>query len=427
MMTEQQAALNEFDIAIESLIEQAIGNDALSLLRKKSKERFQQLGLPERKSEHFRYVNIHRLYNLNFAPIPPPSELSISAFESYIYPECANSVLVFVNGSFQPELSRMSALPEKLVVARLSDAMRSYGALLTNNWTKSTKEEEDPFVALNGAGHGEGAFVYLPPKLVCNVPIQLLYLVDSGNQPSIISPRLQLLAGPHSSIELISSSFKLSGEGCLINQVTDLALEENSQVHYYQASSNNLEDMWHLDATRATLKRDSRLKTVWATKGTAATRNDYKIVLAGENSEASLNGVWRLNERRESHCHVYIDHRAPNATSNQLFKGVLDDVSRSSFEGQIVVQQEAQKTNAFQLNNNLVLSEGAQADSSPNLRIFADDVKASHGATVGQLPPEELFYMQTRGLKTAEAQKILIEGYCKQVTEMFPLDCLKEI
>jgi Fe-S cluster assembly protein SufD len=416
MMTENQTEQGIFEQAIEKLFEQSVGDDALVSLRQKAWDRFQQIGLPQKKSEHFRYVNLNRLYNSAYTPA---SETSINPelLEPHIHESCVGSVLVFVNGYFQPELSRLTALPQKLVIQSLPEAMKSYGALLTNQWMKLTKEEEDPFVALNAASHGVGLFLYLPPKLICEVPIQLLYVFDSPDQESYSAPRLQLLAGPHSSAKLLSSHLILSGEG-FINQVTEITLEENAQVHYHQFGDPSVEKVLLFDATRATLKRNSRLKTVWATEGSVVTRNDYKIVLAGENSEASLNGVWRLNERREAHCHVYIDHRAPYTNSNQLFKGVLDDVSRSSFEGQIIVQKEAQKTNAFQLNKNLLLSEGCQADSSPNLRIFADDVKASHGATVGQLPPEELFYMRTRGLTKAEAQKILVKGFCAEVTDM---------
>ncbi len=154
-------------------------------------------------------------------------------------------------------------------------------------------------------------------------------------------------------------------------------------------------------------------------------RTDYHVILAGENAEALLNGVWMLADKREAHIHIFIDHQAPQCRSYQLFKGVLNDFSRSSFEGKIMVRQAAQKTEAFQLNNNLLLNDHAHADSKPNLEIFADDVKASHGATVGQLDIEQLFYMKTRGFPEEEAKNLLIYGFAEQVIQMIPLESLR--
>jgi Fe-S cluster assembly protein SufD len=150
-------------------------------------------------------------------------------------------------------------------------------------------------------------------------------------------------------------------------------------------------------------------------------RNDYRVVIGGENAEASLNGVWMLGDRNESHMHVIVDHQAPHCRSMQLFKGVLNGNSHSSFEGKILVRQAAQKTEAFQLNNNLLLSDRAHADSKPNLEIFADDVKASHGATVGQLDKEQIFYMKTRGFHEADAKNLLVYGFCEEVIDMIPI------
>jgi Fe-S cluster assembly protein SufD len=151
------------------------------------------------------------------------------------------------------------------------------------------------------------------------------------------------------------------------------------------------------------------------------TRHDYRVAMSGENSEALLHGLLTLKDRREAHNNILIDHQAPHCRSNQLFKGVLSDVSRSSFEGKILVRQEAQKTEAFQLNNNLLLSERANADSKPNLEIFADDVKASHGATIGQLNAEHLFYLKTRGLRDIEAKKLLVNGFCREILDLIPI------
>ncbi|MGZ3732597.1 MAG: Fe-S cluster assembly protein SufD, partial [Parachlamydiaceae bacterium] len=232
---------------------------------------------------------------------------------------------------------------------------------------------------------------------------------------SLATSRLQLFAGAFSEIELISSHAKISGADTWINQRFDVSLEENAHVRYVQLNHHASSDVWHFDAVRGTLKKSSSLTCVNVSNGSATVRNDYRVSLSGENCETSLNGVWMLKERREAHQHIFIDHQAPHCFSRQLFKGALKDTSHSSFEGKIVVRQEAQETNAFQLNNNLLLNEGATAESKPNLEIFADNVKASHGATIGQLEKEELFYMQSRGFSSEEAKQLLVHGFCQDV------------
>jgi Fe-S cluster assembly protein SufD len=227
-------------------------------------------------------------------------------------------------------------------------------------------------------------------------------------------------------VRLISTQKNLATSGYFVNQVSEFVIDEGAHVHYTQVLCDEHPQAWHLDAVRATLKRDSTLKTVCVTEGSTTVRTDYKIALTGENAEALLNGVCMLSDKREAHAHIFMEHQAPFCRSFQLFKSVLNDFSRSSFEGKIMVRQAAQKTEAFQLNNNLVLNDHAHADSKPNLEIFADDVKASHGATVGQLDADQLFYMKTRGFSDAEAKNLLVYGFCEQVIEMIPLPSLRE-
>ena len=177
-----------------------------------------------------------------------------------------------------------------------------------------------------------------------------------------------------------------------------------------------------------TLKRNSIFHAVNYTEGSFTVRNDYRVALTGERGEASLNGVWMLDEKHEARVHVLMDDQAPSCQSNQLFKGVLTDFARlPSFEGKIYVRREAQKTMAYQLNRNLLLSDRANADSKPNLEIFADDVKASHGATVGQLDEEQMFYLRTRGYSQEEARNILVYAYTKEVLDLVRIPTLHQL
>ncbi len=232
---------------------------------------------------------------------------------------------------------------------------------------------------------------------------------------------MQVIAGRLAEIALSETVAEINCSGYCLNQVCDMALEDGAQVKLYSETSDLSSDAWHFNALRASLKRDARLKVVNFTDGAMTIRNDYRVMITGEGADACLNGVAMLDDKREAHTNILMDHQAPNCRSNQLFKTVLTDISRASFEGKIYVHQEAQKTEAYQLNNNLILSDKANADSKPNLEIFADDVKASHGATVGQLDEEQLFYCRTRGYSLDEARNLLVHGFCEEVIDLITI------
>lgn len=427
MITEINPEVEPFFQVLEKVFCETSREAPLASFQEKAWGRFVESGLPTRKDDVFRYVKLHLLYRHSYRAAAMKS-VDAEAIAPHIYPESRQSLLVFVNGHFAPQLSRTEGLPGKIVISSLSAAMRPYGALLTNRMTKNIKEEKDPFALLNLAMHGEGAFVYLPPGTHCQAPVQILYVTSEDNAPVITLPYLQLFVGASAEIEILSSHARLSpGSGPLcINQRVDLTIEENAHVRYVQADTHVSEAVWHFDALRATLKKASTLTSIAVSNGSESVRNDYRIVLTGEGGDAHLNGMWLSKERREVHQHIFIDHQAPNCTSRQLFKGVLFDQSHSSFEGKIMVRQAAQETNAFQLNNNLILGEGASAESKPNLEIFADNVKASHGATVGQLEKEELFYLQSRGFSLRDAQQLLVKGFCQEVIDMIRVSSLRK-
>jgi Fe-S cluster assembly protein SufD len=272
----------------------------------------------------------------------------------------------------------------------------------------------------------DGIFIYVPPKTVIEGPLQILNLISSSEYPSLIQPRLQLFLGSCSELQLVHSPLFLAETGHFLNSVADFSIEDNARLKYIQITHRMPSPIWNFEAVRASLKSSSSFQSVHLGHGCAALRSDYRVTLKGENAETDLSGLWKLKQKREAHAHVLIEHQAPHCHSMQLFKNVLADLSRSSFEGKILVRREAQKTEAFQLNNNLLLNEGAMANSKPNLEIFADDVKASHGATVGQLDLEELFYLKARGLSSQAAQQLLIHGFCQEVIDKIGIPSLRQ-
>ena len=425
MITEQKEETESFQTLLWSLYGQSGINESLSKLRAKAWDRFLEIGLPTRKNDLYRYVKLRNFFSSSYEA-SLVTNISPQTIEEHLLPECRGSTIVFINGHFSPSLSRLEALPKRVVISSIPDAMGTYGAFLNNQWSKSLKEELDPFVTINAALHRDGVFFYFPPKTIIESPIQLLNIIDAGTTPMFVVPRLQAFAGAQSQISFVSTQVVLSGEKYAFNMVADIAIEEDTHVSYTQTSTDLPNNLWHFDALRAVLKRNSTLKTVYVTCGSETARFDYKVTLTGENGEASLNGVWMLSDKNETHTNVLIDHQAPYCRSLQLFKGSLNDTSNSAFEGKILVRQAAQKTEAFQLNSNILLSDGASANSKPNLEIFADDVKASHGSTVGQLDEDQIFYMKTRGFNEQSAKAILVYGFCQEVVNMVTIPSLHD-
>lgn len=425
-MIEPVMEQNPFQAVLARMQAQAGMTDALQKLRLKAWDHFLDLGLPTLKSEVFRYMKLRHFY-ANEYQLAEPAKVSPVDLEKHIYPECRQSVLVFINGQYRSELSRLDAIPKKAVISSMTDAYKTYSALLTNHFARTLKEETDPFAVLNQVLQRDGLFLYLPPKTVLETPIQILHFIDTPDAHRAVMPRIQCFVGTQSQIEVISTQAVIAGNAYWINQVTDFVIEDDAHVKYTHVSLNEPEDVWHLEAVRASLKRNSTFKTVNVTDGSQGVRNDYKVILNGENGDATLNGVWMLAGNREAHCHVLMDHQAPQCRSMQFFKGAVNDMARSSFEGKILVRQLAQQTNAFQLNNNLLLGERSMAYSKPNLEIFADDVKASHGSTVGQIDAEQLFYLQTRGFSVEEAQNLLVYGFCQEVIDLITVPSLLKV
>ena len=410
---------------LEKQYAQIKSDSPLDSFRRAAWDHFAALGLPSRQVETYRYIKLSRLYAQSFLP-SEPSAIEPEKISPFILPECKQSVLVFVNGHFQPNLSNTGALPAQLVVVPLSKAVHTYGAYLNNQWAQTIKDETDPFAAMNAALGRDGAFLYLPPKTIVTVPVQLLFVVDVHEAPMLMLPYIHIFVGAQSQIEFISTQAKLSGAGFFANHYTEWVVEEGAQVRIIQIKMDSSEKEWAFNAVRSTLKRDSSFQSISLTNGAATDRNDYRVILAGENAEALLNGIWMMRDNREAHTHIHMDHRVPNCRSKQVFKGVLDDFSRSSFSGKILIRPEAQKSNAFQYNHNLLLSDEAHAVSKPALEIFADDVKASHGATVGQLDKEQLFFLKTRGFSEEEARRLLIQGFCRELVDLIKTPSVKE-
>ncbi|MCH9611167.1 MAG: hypothetical protein S4CHLAM81_14560 [Chlamydiales bacterium] len=301
--------------------------------------------------------------------------------------------------SFDDELSSGSFEVEGEALAMsLEQAEMTFGAQLQVRQERWLAQEQDPYALYNGAHAKEGLFLYVSPGKKEKVTIK-----HSGEAATLL-PRLLVHVGRGASLKLM-----VEQKGERANRFFDFLLEENAHV---EVQFSSLADE-QFDAIRATCKQDSSFKTVTVQQKTPFLRQDYAVSLNGENASCSLFGLSR--HAKQAHTNVLITHAAENTLSSQKFKAVVDEGERASFEGKIYVERHAQKTQAYQLSQSLLLSPDAKAYSKPNLEIFADDVKASHGATVGQIDPEEIFYLQSRGISKESAKALLIEGFVQEI------------
>lgn len=395
----------------------ALGNqDPLSKFRSRAWDHFLELGLPTKKTGEFQYLPLRKLYGKQLK-LSSGSCPSLNDVHPFILNGLEKSYVVFVNGLFQPLLSSFEGLPKKAVVMPLFEAFRTFGSFLHNQSARSLQEETDPFAALNAAFASQSLFIYLPPNLVPEKPLQILHFVTEEGLLS--SPRIEFFLGALSELKVVSTTHYLNGANGCVNAALHFSLEEGARAHLERKAIQVDPTAWHFEAVRATMKKDSYFYSLMATEGAETVRDDYRISMVGPNGEALLQGCWMLKEKNEAHTHVKIDHQAPHCHSNQLFKGILDGFSRSSFEGKIYIQKPAQKTEAYQLNQNLILNQKAIAYTKPNLEIFADDVKASHGATIGRLDEEELFYLRTRGLSLQQGKELLVRGFSDEVLNKY--------
>jgi len=406
------------DIAFEFLKEELIPNDLRMPLRKKAFSSFRSLGYPNRKSEAFRYIPLAKLYAHDFE-IATCKNLQKNEIEQYIIEGLEDSYLVLINGKFDPALSKWDS---RISINSLNGAMSDYAIFLQNRLQVNLKNETNPFAFLNASFHENGIFIYLPKNLKIEKPLQIINLTDNfDNGPSISFPRIHACLGQNAEISIIHTTNQVKNQRHLCMPYIDCVIEKGAKLTFNDIA-NVSNDYWYLADYRFLLKSGSEIDSVDFSQGSKTIRRDYRVVLTEEDAKADLRGLNYLKEEKSSHTNILIEHLAPNCTSSQLFKYVLDDGAKSSFEGKIYVTDIAQKTEAYQLNKNLILSDNASAYSKPNLEIFADDVKASHGATFGKLSDTEMFYLKSRGIEEKKAKQMMIKAFCVEILEklIFP-------
>jgi Fe-S cluster assembly protein SufD len=392
----------------KKLLEQ--GRPALVELQEAALNRFELLGFPHSKHEMYTFVNIKGLVATSFSLPDGGVNVSEDFVAGHIYPDCERQCLVFVDGVFNRGLSRFEGVSANLV--SLSEADQE----LKDYLSKTAENENDVFAALSTAFCSEGLVFKVDDNTQISGTVQVLF-VSTGRSvgPAMHAPRLVWQLGKLAEVKVIEKFVGTEG-GYFINSVQDWLLAEGAGVSFTQVQVDSF-DSWHFSKTRVHLNRNARFYSSNASSGTQLARHHYEVWLKEEGSELRLNGVSVLDGKEQVHNFIRIHHEAPQCISHQHFKNVVNGHARSSFDGTVIVNEGAQLTNSDQLINNLMLSNDCHANNKPNLMIFADDVKCTHGVTIGQIDEDQWFYLQTRGLSAKSSKELLTRSFAQSIIQ----------
>lgn len=404
------------------------GSSGFRELRRAAIQRFSELGFPTTRDEEWRHTDLSDLARSRFSVDgkTPDAGPEVPDILPLIEPEFADSRIVLVNGGFSRKLSSVRGLPPGVTVGTLVSAMAADPETLRRHFARYARYDDDALTALNTAFMRDGVFISVADGVVLDHPIELLFLSVNGEVPIEAHPRCLILAGRNARVSVIEryTSFGDGGPS-FTNAVTEIALGENSFVGHDRVQSES-DEAYHIAALRVHQARDSVFVSNNISFGALLTRNTIGAVLDGEGAECTLNGLYLGTGHQLVDNHTTIDHARPHCPSHELYKGILAERSRGVFNGRIKVRRDAQKTDAKQTNKNLVLSDDASIDTKPELEIFANDVRCTHGATVGQLDPEAMFYLRSRGIGNRESRAMLIHAFAADVVERVSWEPLKE-
>jgi Fe-S cluster assembly protein SufD len=390
----------------------------LAPLRSAAIATFTELGFPTVRDEDWRFTNVAPIAGLSFQPAPA---VVANGAENRLLAEATFATLpgtrlVFVNGFFAPKLSRLQTLPNGARVESLSAALAKDSVLIEKHLGKYARTTDNAFAALNQAFFADGAFISVPANVEIAEPIQLIYISSAKQNGETIQPRNLIIAGANSKATIVESYLSTGNAAYLTNAVTEIVAGENAVIEHVKLQDETA-SAFHMATIAGEFGRASNVNVHSFALGAKLSRNNIRTKLAGEGLECILNGLYLTRDEQLADHHMIVEHAQPHCASHEYFNGILDDKSKGVFHGRIYVHPIAQKTDAKQTNKNLLLSDDATADTKPQLEIYADDVKCTHGATIGQLNDESIFYLRARGIPEATARRMLIHAFAGEIVE----------
>ncbi len=400
-------------------------SDAIHQTRLESLKTFEQKGFPSRKDEAWKYTSLNAMVLKDYALFPQTeTTIQLKKVKKYFLYEIDTYKVVFIDGVYSPFLSDTThdGLDVCLMSAALSKA--KYRSLIDTYFNKIINKE-DSLTALNTAYAQEGAYVYIPKSVVAEKPIEIIHFSTGKEKALWLQPRNLIVVDQNAQVQILERHQSLKEHVVVTNSVTEIYAHQDAFVDYYKIQ-NDLSTASLIDNTYISQEKKSNVRVHTFSLGGKLTRNNLNFCLNGQHCHSTLKGVTLLEDQQHVDHYTLVDHASPKCESHQDYKGVFSEGSKGVFNGKIHVDQLAQKTNAFQQNNNILLDDKATVNTKPQLEIFADDVKCSHGCTVGQMDEDALFYMRSRGIPKKEAKALMTYAFANNVLESVELPILKK-
>ena len=400
-------------------------SDPVHQTRLKSLKTFEEMGFPSRKDEAWKYTSLNALVRQDYALFPKKeSTIQLKKVKKYFLYEIDTYKVVFIDGVYSPFLSDTThdGLDVCLMSAALSKA--KYRKLIDTYFNKITNKD-DSLTALNTSYTQEGAYVYIPKSVVAEKPIEIIHFSTGKEKALWLQPRNLIVIDQNAQVQILERHQSLKDHNIVTNSVTEIYAHQDTFVDYYKIQ-NDLNTASLIDNTYISQEKKSNVRVHTFSLGGKLIRNNLNFFLKGQHCHSTLKGVTLLEDQQHVDHYTLVDHASPNCESHQDYKGVFSEGSKGVFNGKIHVDQIAQKTNAFQQNNNILLDDKAMVNTKPQLEIFADDVKCSHGCTVGQLNEDALFYLRSRGIPKKEAKALMTYAFANNVLESVELPILKK-
>jgi Fe-S cluster assembly protein SufD len=399
-------------------------DNGLGALRAAAIERFAELGFPTPRDEEWRFTPLMALTGVPFQPADGEHLPGLTAEElRRLLPQTGpGEQVVLLNGQVAPRFCKTSALPPGAVLCSLGTALQGWREKVEPHLAQYVCLDDAPFAALNTAFLHDGFFVYLPPGTVLREPLHLVYVALAEGEPEAVFPRTLIVCEGNTQATILQSYLGRHGV-TFTNAVTEIVLGPNAHVEHYKLQRES-QEAFHFETLQIQQNRGSNFRSQAITLGGGLVRNEINAVLAAEGCQCTLNGLYVASGTQHIDNRTNIDHAMPRCASHELYKGILDGKARGVFNGKILVRQDAQKTDAKQTNKTLLLSDDATINTKPQLEIFADDVKCTHGATVGQLASEAVFYLRTRGIGLEEARAMLTFAFANDILQHIQIEPL---
>jgi Fe-S cluster assembly protein SufD len=398
--------------------------EPLARLRTSALERFTALGFPTTRLEDWKYTNVATLAKTPFRLPAEAAPTTLSTAQLELMRLAAGPELVFLNGRYAPHLSGASALPEGVEAVSLAAALAANPDHVLPHLGRCVDYGSASFTALNTAFLQDGAFVHVAKGVVVPGVIHLIFFSSPAGETTITHPRTLIVAGESSQLTVVETYVGFDDSSYCTNAVTEIHVGANAQVKHCKLQEET-EAAYHIATIQARQEGDSRFSSHSVSLGGGLVRNDIQTVLGGSGAECVFDGLYLASGRQHVDHHTTIDHAQPHCSSRELYKGILDDQATGVFNGKVFVRPQAQKSDAGQVNKNLLLSGSAVVNTKPQLEIFADDVKCSHGATIGRLDDDALFFLRARGIGRDEARRLLIQAFASEVIQRIGVEPLR--